>query len=227
MLYIYRLAPVQLLLSPILLESHLDDHITYPPRLPTCTTQQQTTMVTTRSNSMKTPSSTQTNTSSQTNSTGAQGTVNVPPPQTERRGTKDANSVLQTEPSAQSQSQGLTQPSQQSQAQQHGVASQVQSQQQGVSQQPQQQNSQQGVSQAQSQQPGQQQPGQQQGEQQDQAEPAPTEPEGGYPPQRHAGAVGLGPEYGKSHSAVRPSFSLLSRYLPLSMEPSLTIFGIV
>lgn len=30
-----------------------------------------------------------------------------------------------------------------------------------------------------------------------------TEPEGGYPPQRHAGAVGLGPEYGKNQGVVR------------------------
>jgi hypothetical protein len=27
-------------------------------------------------------------------------------------------------------------------------------------------------------------------------------PDSGYPPQRHAGAVGLGPEYGKDTSAV-------------------------
>ena len=30
-----------------------------------------------------------------------------------------------------------------------------------------------------------------------------TEPAGGYPPQKHAGAVGLGPEYAKMHRAVR------------------------
>ncbi|KAH8103405.1 hypothetical protein BXZ70DRAFT_727875 [Cristinia sonorae] len=30
--------------------------------------------------------------------------------------------------------------------------------------------------------------------------PATTEPEGGYPEQKHAGAVGLGPEYGKGAS---------------------------
>lgn len=29
-----------------------------------------------------------------------------------------------------------------------------------------------------------------------------TEPEGGYPPQKHAGAVGLGPEYGAQQKAV-------------------------
>lgn len=32
--------------------------------------------------------------------------------------------------------------------------------------------------------------------------PAPTEPEGGYPEQKHAGAVGYGPEYGRMHQAV-------------------------
>ena len=31
---------------------------------------------------------------------------------------------------------------------------------------------------------------------------AQTEPEGGYPPQRHAGAVGYGPQYAEMHSAV-------------------------
>ena len=34
-------------------------------------------------------------------------------------------------------------------------------------------------------------------------EGAPTEPDGGYPPQKHAGAIGLGPEYGQMRRTVR------------------------
>jgi hypothetical protein len=36
-----------------------------------------------------------------------------------------------------------------------------------------------------------------------------TEPEGGYPPQRHAGAVGLGPEYGQQNKVVSNTVFML------------------
>ncbi|THG92845.1 hypothetical protein EW026_g8201 [Hermanssonia centrifuga] len=39
---------------------------------------------------------------------------------------------------------------------------------------------------------------------QEQQPSADTAPDGGYPEQKHAGAVGLGPEYGKTHAAEDP-----------------------
>lgn len=49
---------------------------------------------------------------------------------------------------------------------------------------------------------------QQNGADQDQTDAAKTEPEGGYPEQKHAGAVGLGPDYAKTHSAVSAKYEL-------------------
>lgn len=45
-------------------------------------------------------------------------------------------------------------------------------------------------------------PKQQNGDAEQEQNGSSTEPDGGYPPQKHAGAVGLGPEYGKNQQAV-------------------------